>query len=117
MLAVFIFGFFSPKTPRWFGTIGILLNVIAYSAFKWLIGPLLVKNGLWYAEQIAFLDRMAICFFIVLLAGIIVTIVAPMKSPVVLPENKEIELKSSGLAYFAGILVIIATGCLYYVFW
>lgn len=117
LLAVFIFGFFSPKTPRWFGTIGILLNVIAYSAFKWLIGPLLVKNGLWYAEQIAFLDRMAICFFIVLLAGIIVTIVAPMKSPVVLPENKEIELKSSGLAYFAGILVIIATGCLYYVFW
>ena len=25
LLAVFIFGFFSPKTPRWFGTVGILL--------------------------------------------------------------------------------------------
>ena len=117
LLAVFIFGFFSPRTPRWFGTVGILLNVVAYSAFKWVFGPLLVSNGMWYADQIAFLDRMAICFFIVLLAGIIITIVSPLKTPVVLPENKEIELKSSGIAYFGGILVIIATIFLYYVFW
>ena len=95
ILAVFIFGFFSPKTPRYFGAVGIGLNVVSYAAFKWLIGPWLVGNGWWYADQIAFLDRMAICFFIVLLAGVILTLVKPMEKPVVLPENKVIELESS----------------------
>lgn len=117
LLAVFIFGFFSPRTPRWFGTVGILLNVVAYSAFKWLIGPWMVANGMWYADQIAFLDRMAICFFIVLLAGIIITVVSPLKSPVVLPENKEIELTASPGAKIVGVGVILATIVLYAVFW
>ncbi len=117
ILAVFIFGFFSPKTPRYFGAVGIGLNVVSYGAFKWLIGPLLVSNGWWYAEQIAFLDRMAICFFIVLLAGIILTLVKPMQTPVTLPENKEIELTTSPGAKIAGMGVVIATIALYAVFW
>lgn len=117
ILAVFIFGFFSPKTPRYFGAIGIGLNVVSYGAFKWVLGPWLVSKGWWYAEQIAFLDRMAICFFIVLLAGIILTLVKPMATPVKLPENKEIELESSKGAKIVGIGVVIATIALYAVFW
>lgn len=117
ILAVFIFGFFSPKTPRYFGAVGIGLNVVSYAAFKWLIGPWLVGNGWWYADQIAFLDRMAICFFIVLLAGVILTLVKPMEKPVVLPENKDIELESSKGAQVVGIGIVIATIALYAVFW
>jgi len=117
ILAVFIFGFFSPRTPRYFGAVGIGLNVFSYGAFKWYLGDLLAKNGWWYADQIAFLDRMAICFFIVMLAGIILTIIKPMKAPVVLPENKEIELESSKGAQIVGIGVVIATIALYAVFW
>jgi len=117
ILAVFIFGFFSPRTPRYFGAVGIGLNVASYAAFKWYLGDLLAKNGWWYADQIAFLDRMAICFFIVMLAGIILTIVKPMKTPVVLPENKEINLESSKGAKVVGIGVVIATIVLYAVFW
>ena len=117
ILAVFIFGFFSPRTPRYFGAVGIGLNVFSYGAFKWYLGDLLAKNGWWYADQIAFLDRMAICFFIVMLAGIILTIIKPMKAPVVLPENKEIELESSKGAQIVGIGVVIATIVLYAVFW
>lgn len=117
LLAVFVFGFFSPRTPRWFGTVGILLNVVAYSAFKWVLGPMLVDNGLWYADQIAFLDRMAICFFIVLLAGIVITIISPLKTPVVLPENKEIELETSTGAKIVGVGVVLATVVLYAIFW
>jgi SSS family solute:Na+ symporter len=60
---------------------------------------------------------MAICFFIVMLAGIILTIIKPMKAPVVLPENKEIELESSKGAQIVGIGVVIATIALYAVFW
>jgi SSS family solute:Na+ symporter len=117
ILAVFIFGFFSPRTPRYFGAVGIGLNVVSYGAFKWLVGPWLVSNGWWYAEQIAFLDRMAICFFIVLLAGVILTLVKPMKNPVVMPVNDVIVLESSKGAQICGALVVIATIALYAVFW
>ncbi|MGZ0655259.1 sodium:solute symporter family transporter [Coraliomargarita sp. W4R53] len=117
ILAVFIFGFFSPRTPRYFGAVGIGLNVVSYGAFKWLIGPWLVTKGWWYAEQIAFLDRMAICFFIVLLAGIILTLVKPMAKPVVLPECNDIELESSQGAKIVGIGVVFATIALYAFFW
>ena len=117
ILAVFIFGFFSPRTPRYFGAVGIGLNVVSYGAFKWLLGPWLVGQGWWYADQIAFLDRMAICFFIVLVAGVVLTLVKPMKTPVVLPENDQIELKSSPGAKIVGVGVVLATIALYAVFW
>ncbi len=117
ILAVFIFGFFSPRTPRNFGALGIGTNVIAYAAFKWLIGPWLVANGWWYSDEIAFLDRMAICFFIVVLLGILMTIFAPMKEPVKMPESEAIALETSPLAKMAGIGVVLATLVLYFVFW
>ena len=117
ILAVFIFGFFSPRTPRYFGAVGIGLNVVSYAAFKWMIGPFLVEKGWWYSDQIAFLDRMAICFFIVLIAGTILTIVKPMKNPVVMPVNKDIVLETSKGAKICGIGVVIATIALYAVFW
>ena len=117
ILAVFIFGFFSPRTPRYFGAIGIGLNVLSYGGFKWLIGPWLVSKGWWYAEQIAFLDRMAICFFIVLLAGVTLTILKPMPKPVVLPVNDQIDLESSKGAKIVGVGVVLATIALYAFFW
>ncbi len=117
ILAVFIFGFFSPRTPRYFGAVGIGLNVVSYGAFKWVIGDWLTSKGWWYAEQIAFLDRMAICFFIVVLAGILLTLIKPMKQPVQMPVNEAIELESSSGAKLMGGLVILATLALYAFFW
>jgi solute:Na+ symporter, SSS family len=117
ILAVFIFGFFSPKTPRYFGAVGIGLNVVSYGSFKLFLGDWVVSKGWWYADQIAFLDRMAICFFIVMIAGILLTLIKPMKTPVVLPVNDQIELESSKGAKIVGIGVVIATIALYAVFW
>jgi solute:Na+ symporter, SSS family len=117
LLAVFIFGFFSPRTPRWFGMVGILSNIVLYAAMKWAIGPVLVSNGWWYSDEIAFLDRMAVCFFSIIIMGIIITLVAPMRTPVVLPENDKIELTTSPGAKLVGIGIVIATIALYAVFW
>ncbi len=117
ILAVFIFGFFSHRTPRWFGVVGILTNVVAYAAFKWVIGPWLVGNGWWYSDSIAFLDRMAICFFIVLLLGVVITLVKPLDKPVELPVNDQIALETSPVAKVVGVGVIILTIVLYAVFW
>lgn len=117
ILAVFIFGFFSPRTPRYFGALGIAINVVSYGAFKWVLGPLLVNNGLWYADQMAFLDRMAICLFIVLLTGLIITLVKPMREPVKMPVNDKIDVQSSPVAKIAGMGVIGLTAVLYLIFW
>lgn len=117
ILAVFIFGFFSPKTPRYFGAIGIGANVVSYGAFKWVIGDWLVSHGWWYSDQIAFLDRMAICFFIVVLIGVILTMVSPLKKPVTMPVNEEMKLETSKIAKYFGIGVVVATVILYAVFW
>ena len=117
ILAVFIFGFFSPRTPRWFGVVGIATNIICYGGLKLWVGDWLTSNGLWYSPEMAFLDRMAVCFFIVLLTGAIITLVKPMRIPVVMPVNDKIEMETSRGAKMAGIGVVIATIALYAVFW
>lgn len=117
ILAVFIFGFFSPRTPRWFGVVGIVTNVVAYGALKWGLGTWIASHGLWYASEMAFLDRMAICFILVISIGILITLLKPMAKPVELPENTEIELEGSKGAKLVGGLVVVATIALYAVFW
>lgn len=117
ILAVFILGFFSPRTPRYFGALGIGINVVAYPAMKWTIGPWMVEHGWWYSDQMAFLDRMAICFFVVLLSGLLVTLLNPMRQPVEMPVNNQIELNDSKGAKLVGLGVIITTIALYVVFW
>lgn len=117
ILAVFIFGFFSPRTPQFFGALGIGVNVVAYAAFKWLIGPWLTSNGWWYSDSMAFLDRMALCFFIVVLVGVIVTKLKPLATPVAMPVNDVISLETSGIAKVWGVVVVVATIALYGYFW
>jgi len=116
-LGVFIFGFFSPKTPRYFGSLGIIASVVIYGALKWLIAPVIVENGWWFSSQMAFLDRMAVTFFLVLLIGLLITIFDPTKEPIVLPESNEIALKSSASAKLWGIAVVVVCVLLYIVFW
>jgi solute:Na+ symporter, SSS family len=117
ILAVFIFGFFSPRTPKFFGWLGIAINAVSYGAFKWFLGPWMASNGWWYSKDMAFLDRMAVCFFIVLAVGAIVTLVMPMRTPVVMPSNDAIALETSRGAKIWGIGVCVATALLYVYFW
>ncbi|GAA5496723.1 hypothetical protein Rhal01_02908 [Rubritalea halochordaticola] len=117
ILAVFIFGFFSPRTPRWFGVVGIVVNAVAYALFKWWLGPLIVEQGWWYSGEMAFLDRMAICFFIVIFTGVLVTLLAPLDKAVDMPVNDQICLESSKGAKLAGSVVIVTTIALYLIFW
>lgn len=117
ILAVFIFGFFSPRTPRYFGWVGIVVNAVFYALIKWVLGDIITQNGWWYSNEIAFLDRMAICFFIVVLVGVLLTIISPLKRPVTMPENTEIEVTTSRSAQIMGGVVIVATIALYAIFW
>ncbi len=111
VLAVFIFGFFVPKCPRFFGWLGILLGVVFFAAFKWL--PFL---GL--ADQ-SFLNRMGFSLIGVCLVGIILTIVNAARGgeAVILEDKGIIEMKTSGRAKFFGAAVAILTIALYIIFW
>lgn len=117
ILAVFILGFFSPKTPKSFGWQGIALNAVTYGALTWGLGDWIVSNGWWYSDNMAFLDRMAICFFIVLGTGLAITVIKPMEVPVVMPVNDKMELTHSKGAKLLGGLVCATTLALYIVFW
>ena len=117
ILAVFILGFFSPKTPRFFGVVGIVTNIVAYGALKLGLGKMITDAGLWYSDEMAFLDRMALCFFLVLLVGLILTKLRPLAAPVVMPENKEMVLESSPVAKVWGVIIVVVTIALYAIFW
>ena len=106
ILSVYLFGFLVPRTPRYMGWVGIMINVVLYGALKWFIAP-----------DMPFLNRMAICFGAVVLTLAVVTLVKPLKTPVVMPTTDLIALESSKIAKIWGAIVVIATLVLYVVFW
>lgn len=106
ILSVYLFGFLVPRTPRYMGWVGIMMNVVLYGALKWFIAP-----------DMAFLNRMAICFGVIVLSLAIVTLVKPLAKPVVMPTTDLIALESSKGAKIFGYGVVIATLILYAIFW
>ena len=107
ILAIFLFGVLVHRAPRSCGTVGLILNPILYGALKWM--PM--------TQDIAFLNRMAICFFAVLIVLGIMTAVAPMAKPVDLPVNEKMDMTSKSSVKFFGIGVCVLTVLLYIIFW
>ncbi len=104
ILAVCLFGLLVPRAPRFLGWLGILLNAVLYGTFKATLA-------------VAFLDRMAICFGIVVAVLAIATYLRPLPQPVALPEFTGYDLTPSRSAKVAGIGVCAATVLLYIIFW
>ncbi|MBN1403337.1 MAG: sodium/solute symporter [Opitutales bacterium] len=105
VLAVFLFGFFSKRTPRYVGWLGILLNVAIYGGLK------------LFANDIAFLNRMAISFGVICAIIALLTLIRPSSKPVELPQNGALVMEHSKGAKWAGVAVCIATVALYIIFW
>ncbi len=105
ILAIFVFGLLVHRAPRVCGTVGLLLNPVLYGTLKVL------------APQIAFLDRMAICFAIVLAVLGVITLLKPMARPVELPVNASMDMRvDRGTKVFGGVVVAL-TLLLYVAFW
>jgi len=122
VLAVFAFGLIVRRAPRMVGIIGLVTNIIAYSAFKILslneslmavtikdfkILDFLFKN---------FLNRMAICFILCLIVMTIITIIKPLREPMQFELKTTMDVKSSKGAAIAGVFVILLTISLYILF-
>ncbi len=117
IIAIFIFGLLVPRAPRFLGWSGILLNVFLYGLFKWWLGPVIADAGLWFSDEISFLDRMAICCVLVCLYCTVMTILKPLSKPVELPVNEDMDMTPSPVVKMIGYAVIALTVLLYIVFW
>lgn len=117
ILAIFLFGVLVHKAPRSCGTVGLLLNPVLYGLFKWGLGPWMCEHGLWWSPTMSFLDRMAVCFILVLGVLTVMRLAKPMPKPVDLPVNEKMNLETRADVKIWGGLVIVATLILYAIFW
>jgi len=107
ILAIFIFGLLVHRAPRSAGTVGLLLSPALYGMLKLL--P--------QTRDITFLNRMAITFGVVLVVLTLMTLIRPLKVPVTLPINENMNLESSKIAKFFGGVVIVCMFILYGIFY
>ena len=105
ILSIFLFGVLVSRAPRACGTVGLIINPILYGSLK------------VFAPQIAFLNRMAICFFIILAVLTLMTLLKPLPQPVTLPVNETMDMRTDGKTKIFGAAVILLTLTLYVIFW
>lgn len=119
ILSIFLFGLLVHRAPRYVGTLGLVLNPILYGLFKFSPRIFGEANPSFLAliAKWSFLDRMALCFGILVTVLTILTLVHPLKKPVELPVNKEMDMQTSKGARACGIMVVLLTVALYVVFW
>ena len=119
ILAIFIFGLLIHRAPRYVGTVGLLLNPVLYGVFKY--SPSIPVLSQVYPLQViarwSFLDRMALCFGIVMAVLALMTLISPLRKPVELPVNKQMNIESSKGAMICGAGVVVLTLILYVIFW
>jgi SSS family solute:Na+ symporter len=105
ILAAFIFGILVKKAPPAAGVSALLTCVPVYGFLQWQFG------------DIAFLNRMAITFGVVLLLMAIITILIPLKEPKQFPKRTDIDLTTTPQLIWLGGAVIFVTLVLYAIFW
>jgi SSS family solute:Na+ symporter len=105
ILAAFAFGLIFKRTPASAGVTALVLNVPIYG--------FLLK----YFGNIAFLNRIAITFGILILAMAIITKMSPLPQPKVLPTREHFDMKPAPSVIWLGALVIAITITLYIIFW
>lgn len=71
----------------------------------------------WQFSNIAFLNRMAITFGIVILAMAIITILKPLKGSKVMPVKADFDMRPAPSVLWLGGAVITAVITFYIVFW
>ena len=105
ILAAFVFGFIVKKAPPSAGVAALLVCVPVYGFLQLSFG------------EIAFLNRMAITFAVILLVMAIITALKPLKEPVKLPVREDIDMSPTPKTVGLGISVIVITLLLYVIFW
>ncbi|NUM76103.1 solute:sodium symporter family transporter [candidate division KSB1 bacterium] len=118
VLAAFIFGLFVKRAPEQAGVWALILNPIIYGLLLIFFGSLPVFENLGVAlGKIAFLNRMAITFVIIIAVMAVLTIMKPLAQPKVLPVREEFDMRPAPSVLWLGGVVILLTVTLYAIFW
>ena len=105
ILSIFLFGVLVHRAPRACGTVGLIINPVLYGALK------------YFAPNIAFLNRMAICFFVILAVLTIMTLLKPLPEPVTLPVNENMDMRTDRRTLVFGVVVVLLALTMYAIFW
>lgn len=120
VLCVFLFGFFIPRCPRYFGWTGIVLGAVLYAVFL-NYGDIIISLNPEALQPVfgPFLNRMALTFIILVIYGTVATMVNISKGgeAIVLPVNNKVALESSVKAKAFAVVVVLLTILLYIIFW
>ncbi len=104
ILAVFIVGFFSKKTPRFAGVLGLIASPLVYGYLQFAHG------------DISFLNRMSFTCIIVLLIMLMARLAKPMKEAVVFKVDERFNTETSSSTKVAGLILIVLVVILYVIF-
>ncbi len=105
IVAAFVVGMISPRTPALAAKGAMLLGIPIYGFL------------LWFLPEVAFLHHMAITFAVLVLYMAVVTRLRPLAAPVVLPVKGGLVLEPAPHARWAGVAIIAAVAALYLYFW
>lgn len=105
ILAAFVFALIFKRAPASAGVSALILSPVFYGA------------QLWAFSSIAFLNRMAITFGLILLVMFILTALKPLPQPKIMPVREDIDMKPARSVIWLGGLVIALTILLYIIFW
>jgi len=116
ILAAFVFGLLVKRAPSSAGVSALILNPIIYGLLLIFFGdvPAFEKIAIGH---IAFLNRMAITFGIIIVVMAVLTIVKPLPEPRVMPVREEFDMKPTPSVVWLGAAVIVVTLVLYARFW
>ncbi|MDP8245174.1 MAG: solute:sodium symporter family transporter [Candidatus Hinthialibacter antarcticus] len=104
VLAAFVFGFAVKKAPPLAGVTALLLSAPLYGLLQWQI------------NDVHYLIRMCITFFVVIFVMSAITLANPLAQPRVMPVKADFDMTSSGLAKVLSGFVIAAVIVFFIVF-
>jgi SSS family solute:Na+ symporter len=105
VLAAFVFGLFIHRAPASAGVSALVLCPILY-------GFLLI-----FFPEIAFLNRIAITFLVIIAVMTVITMSKPLSKPMTLPVREQFDMRPAPSVVWLGTTVIVVTLALYVVFW
>ena len=105
ILAAFLFGIIVKRGPGEAGLAALVLSPVLYGVLAFAF------------PELAFLNRMAVTFGIIIAVMGIITAVKPLAAPRELPVREDMDMTQSGTAKWLGLAVVAITVVLYAIFW
>ena len=114
ILAAFAFGLLIKKAPASAGVVALVSNVPIYGLLHIFASGAIESVTI---VKIAFLNRMAITFILILIMMAFITKLKPLKKPVEMPVRESFDMRPTKAVKWLGITVILLTIALYIIFW